>query len=210
MLKKLAFIFISMISLSSCIESNIKITMRNNFSGTAEVSHVISGKSEYVSSDLTALKYQFLPIDEESLRQITAQNNTLVLNNYTYEEGGSASTVSFSIDFTAPEEIEKLTSSDGTAPLLRISRPENGKITVNLHSPFTGGTDEKTKSLLQALYGDNSLVFSITIPGFITSTNIGELTEDPSSALLKLTFGQLLDNTEDIIWILEYTESTGG
>ncbi len=209
MLKKLAFICISIIFLSSCIESNVKITIRNNFSGTAEVSYVVSGKSEYVSSDLTALRYQFLPIDEESLRKITAQNNTLVLKNYTYKEGGSASTVDFSIDFTAPEEIEKL-ASEGTVPLLRISRPENGNITVNLHSPFSGGTDEKTKALLKALYGDNSLVFSITIPGFITSTNIGELTEDPSSALLKLSFGQLLDNTEDIIWILEYTQTTGG
>ncbi len=210
MLKKLIFVFVSIIFFSSCIESNVSILIKNDFSGTADVTYVISGKSEYISSDLTSLRYQFLAIDEESLRNITDRNNTLVLKNYTYEEGGDTSKVSFSIDFSSPEEIEKLTSPGGAAPLLSIGRPENGKITVKLRSPFSGGTDEKTKSLLKALYGDNILSFRITIPGFITSTSIGELTEDPSSALLKLTFGQLIDNGEDIIWILDYTQSTGG
>ncbi len=203
-------LLVVLITFSSCLESSVFISLNRNLSGTAEVVYRISGKSAYVSSDLTAMRYQFIPVDETSVRRITDLNTGLVLKNYEYTAGGKTEIVKYSVDFSSPGDITPLSVTEGGTAVFSIKNPAKGKLELTLKNPFSEGTDEKTKNLLKSLFSDNKLSFSLKVSGFLTSTNIGELTEDPSTAMLNLSFGELIDSDKAIVWKLEYTENTGG
>ena len=203
-------IIILAITLSSCLESNVFISLNRDLSGTADIEYRISGKSSNVSSDLTAMKHQFIPVDLPGIRKIADLNTGLVLKSYESSESGETVTVKYSVSFSSPGDLGPLSATDGESFVFSLRSPSKGKLEVILKNPFSNGTDDKTKNLLKSLFGDNKLSFRLKVAGFLTSTNIGELTEDPSIALFILSFGELVDADKDILWKLEYTESTGG
>lgn len=202
---KILILILSVIILSGCLESRVSVVINRDFSGEVEINYSVSGESEYVSSDLSTMKYQFIPIDENSIRQITDRDDGLVLNKYERTDRGIETSIIISAGFSSLDKIEKLSKIDGDAALLRISLPSEGNIRVAIRNPFSDETSDQTAALLKALYEDKILDFKIKVPGFLTSTNIGELTNDPAEAELRLTFKQLVESTSDIIWDLKYT-----
>ncbi len=202
---KILILILSVIILSGCLESRVSVVINRDFSGEVEINYSVSGESEYVSSDLSTMKYQFIPIDENSIRQITDRDDGLILKKYERTDRGIETSIIISAGFSSLDKIEKLSKIDGDAALLRISLPSEGNIRVAIRNPFSEETSDQTAALLEALYEDKILDFKIKVPGFLTSTNIGELTNDPAEAELRLTFKQLVESTSDIIWDLKYT-----
>ncbi len=198
------------VMLSSCIEGNVDITVNRDLSGTVNVDLLVAGESRYVSSDLSSLNYQFIPLTENAVNDIVNRNAGLRLVSYSETSAGENVSVKYRVDAEKISSAGLLSGYEDGIKTLNIDLPEKGKVRIVLKNPVRDKMSVRTRKLLSSLYRDRTLVISVKVPGFITSTDIGELSEDPSVAVLKVKVTEFMASGKDKIWNIIYTPGNGG
>jgi len=198
------------VMLSSCIEGKVDITVNRDLSGTVNVDLLVAGESRYVSSDLSSLNYQFIPLTGNAVSDIVNGNPGLKLVSYSETPEGENVSVKYRVDAEKISSAGLLSGYGDGIKTLSIDFPEKGKVRIVLRNPVRDKMSVKTRNLLSSLYKDKTVVLSVKVPGFITSTDIGELSEDPSVAVLRIKVTEFMNSREDRIWNLVYTPGNGG
>lgn len=204
-MRKLLFVIaVSMIS-SSCLDSNIEISFNRNFSGTVSISYNISGETEYISSDLVKITYQYLPVDGDTIKKITDNVEGLTLDSYKRTQTGKGSVINIATRFTKAEDIEKIFGYEDGIKSLSIQNSVPGILKVILKNPLSPEISAQTLNLLNALYDDRNINITVRVPGLVTDADIGALTEDPEVAFLKIPLSRILMEKDRIVWTVRYT-----
>ncbi len=204
-MKKLIPLLSGMVLLfSSCLDSTISIKLNKDLSGSLEAVYSISGESEYVSSDLTAMTYEYLPADGVSLKRIADETDGLTLDSFKQTEKGPDVVDSLTAHFDSIRNIEKLSGYRGGVKILSLREGAPGTLQVVLTNPLDKNVSAKTLQILSALYRHRKITITLQVSGFITNTDAGALSEDPSTAVYSLPLMKLLTSRDQIVWTITY------
>ncbi len=203
-MKKLFFVPFLVLLISSCMDSTVSITLNKDLSGTLKAHYRISGESEYVSSDLVAMKYEYLPVNGDYLKRLADENAGIVLSSYKKTQSGGDVLVDMTVLFSKPADIEKISGYKGKTKILSLLHPSPGVIRIVFRNPLSRRVSAKTLRLLSALYSDRKINMSVKVAGFITNTDRGRLAEDPSVALFSFPVMTLLKERTPLVWTLTY------
>ncbi len=204
-MRKLLFVTAVSMIFSSCLDSNIEISFNRNFSGTVSISYNISGETEYISSDLVEITYQYLPVDGDTIKKITDNAEGLTLDSYKRTQTGKGSVINIATRFTKAEDIEKIFGYEDGIKSLSIQNSAPGIFKVILKNPLSSEISAQTLNLLNALYDDRNINITVRVPGFVTDADIGALTEDPAVAFLQIPLSRILAEKDRIVWTVRYT-----
>ncbi len=198
------FLLLSVLLFSSCLDSTVSIKLNKDLSGSLEAMYTISGESEYVSSDLVTMKYEYLPVDGATLKRIADETDGITLNSFKQTRTGNNLLDTLTVHFTHLKDIEKLSGYTGEVKILSLSEKTAGVLKVTLRNPLDKDISSKTLQLLTALYSKQKIHISIKVSGFITNTDKGALAEDPSVAVYDLPLMELLQSANPIVWTITY------
>ena len=198
------FLLSTVFLLSSCLDSTIAIKLNKDLSGSLEADYTISGESEYVSSDLINMRYEYLPVDGTSLKRIADGTTGITLDSFKQTRTGNNLLDSLAVHFTRLQDIEKLSGYTGEIKILSLAETIPGILKITLTNPLDKNISSKTLQLLSALYSNRKINISIKVSGFITNTDRGALAENPSVAVYDLPLMKLLRSSEPIVWTITY------
>jgi len=194
----------SIILLTSCLDGTVDISLNKDLSGSIQTAYTLAGETQYISSDLVDLKYQYLPLDGVYLKQISDSNEGLTLDSYKKTETGKSVTINMLFHFSTVAEVEKYSGYKNGVKILSLAGSVPGRIKVTLTNPMNSEVSAKTLNLLEDLYADKTIKLSLKVSGFITNTDRGGLAADPSVAVLTIPLIQLLQAKKPVVWTLTY------
>ncbi len=200
----LPFLLSTVFLLYSCLDSTVSIKLNKDLSGSLEAVYTISGESEYVSSDLVNMRYEYLPVDGTSLKGIADGTTEITLDSFKQTRKGNNLLDTLAVHFTRLQDIEKLSGYTGKVKILSLTEKIPGILKITLKNPLDKNISSKTLQLLTALYSNRKINISIKVSGFITNTDRGALAEDPSVAVYDLPLMELLRSSEPIVWTITY------
>jgi len=202
--KKLFLFSISIILFTSCLDGTVDISLNKDLSGSIQAAYTIAGETQYISSDLVDMKYQYLPLDGAYLKQISDTNEGLSLDSYKKTETGKFVTINMLFHFSTLAEVEKFSGYKNGVKIMSLAGSVPGLIKLTLTNPMNSEISAKTLNLLDDLYADKTIKLSLKVSGFITNTDRGGLAPDPSVAVLTIPVMQLLHAKKPVVWTVTY------
>ena len=193
----------------SCLEIDTTIDIKKDNSGTWILQYRIMQEASYITPGSELSGYNYFPLNETDIKDrinsipgldllSVSTLRTLAYNQYTIE-----------MNFNNTGNIESFFNNFTDINLVNISLEDNGYFKLTLKKPVLGDIDPDTLGIMNALYKDSTIKVTIILPGIVTESNKGLLSDNPSEAALNIKTLDTLQFTEPFEWIVTYDERMG-
>ncbi|MCK5197726.1 MAG: hypothetical protein KAR21_05210 [Spirochaetales bacterium] len=204
MINKMLILMIMSILLISCLEVDSVITLKDDGTGIWNIQYRISQEAALITPGLEFSGFNYFPVNEDKLRKRTSEIAGLELLDVSSKETPEFIEFSVEMSFLDTDNIELFFDKYTVNSVVEISSEENGVFKLTLGKPFNSEIDQDTLRLLSALYSKNIVNIVVELPGIVTESSTGRLSEDPQQAGLELRTTEIITMSEPLEWIVNY------
>ena len=205
MINKLLILIILLLVLTSCLEVDTIIDLKEDGTGTWSLQYKISQEAAFITPGLEFSGFNYFPVNEDDLRKRIGEIEGLELLQVSIEETANFTKYSAEMSFLNTDNIESFFNNFTENRLVEImSDEEDGVFILTIEKPYISEIDQDTHRLLSALYSSKMIKVIVGFPGIITDLNTGILSEDPGEARLEIETIKIVTMSEPIEWIIYY------
>lgn len=204
MINKLLILIIISILLISCLEVDSVITLKENGTGVWNLQYRISQEAAFITPGLEFSGFNYFPLNEDDLRKRTNEITGLELINVSSKETPEFIEFNAEMSFLNTGNIASFFNDQAASPLVVISSDEDGLFKLKIENPYMQDIDQDTLRLLSALYSNNMINIVVELPGIVTDSSTGRLSEDPQQAGLEMRTTEIITLLEPLEWIINY------
>ncbi len=204
MINKLLILIIISILLISCLEVDSVITLKENGTGGWNLQYRISQEAAFITPGLEFSGFNYFPLNEDDLRKRTNEITGLELINVSSRETPEFIEFNTEMSFLNTANIASFFNDQAASPLVVISSDEDGLFKLTIENPYMQDIDQDTLRLLSALYSNNIINIVVELPGIVTDSSTGRLSEDPQQASLEMRTTEIITLLEPLEWIINY------
>lgn len=204
MINKMLILIIMSILLISCLEVDSVITLKEDSTGVWNIQYRISQEAAFITPGLEFSGFNYFPVNEDELKKRSSEIAGLELLDVSSKETPEFIEFSARMSFLNTDNIELFFNNYTVNSVVEISSEENGVFRLTLGKPFNSEIDQDTIRLLSALYSKNIVKIVVELPGIVTESSTGRLSEDPQQAGLELRTTEIVTMSEPIEWIVNY------
>jgi len=213
---KLLLIILSSILLSSCFGMETRIILNEDGTGTVNLVYRVSqmlarfGTVSETSADLP------LPVEREDFERVMTQLDGITLQRYSQEETEDNRIITADVEFSSLEALSILLGIDENSDIEVEMNGENGRfrytifrVTEETVDGETGEGEEtegerpvdpQSLALIQSLFADYRLSYTLEVPGQIDSSLPGSIEENGNSAAFDIAISEALATENDLVW----------
>lgn len=204
MIKKLLILIIISILLISCFELDSVIDIKGNGEGLWNLRYRISQEAVFINPGTEFSDYNYFPVSEDELRKRISDTAGLELLKVSVEETAKFIEYSVEMSFLNTGNIQSFFNNYAGNPVIEIGFEEDGVFRLTIEKPFNLVIDQETLGLISALYSTNMINIVVAIPGIVTDSSKGSLSEDPRKAAFEMRTMDAVTMLEPIEWIINY------
>ena len=204
MKRELFILLVSAFLLSSCLEVDSTIELKKNGTGTWSLKYRFAQEASFITPGPELSGFDYFPQNEEELRKRIRNVSGPELLQMSVETNAGFTEYSAEICFLNTDDIELFFNNAAINSLVEISSEEDGRFTLTIQKPYTQDIDQDTSRLLSALYPEYTVKITASLPGIVTSSSTGILSEDPEKASFEIRTVEIITMPEKIEWLITY------
>jgi len=208
-MKKIIFLkLITILSISllfiSCLEIETEIAIDEDQSGTWTLQYRIMQKAAFITPGNQLSGYNYFPLDEIEFRRRVDGIPGLDIISLSIEETILYTQFTSKMGFDTTNDIQFFFNTFSDNPLISINYEEKGLFELDIFNPFPGADNKETFDLFSGLYSNKSIEIAVILPGLVTGSYKGFLSENTQEAVISLTVLETLNITDPYKWIVNY------
>ena len=188
----------------SCLEVETTINVSSNSSGVWVLKYQIMQEASYITPGSELRGYNYFPLSEEDLRNRIDSIEGLNLITFSSEKTIFYTEFLVEMNFISTDEIEKFFNNYTNNILFTMDLTESGIFEMIINNPFPEANSTDTLNIISGLYFDKTINITMVLPGIVTDSNQGFLSENPSEANFSITITDVFNLEEPINWVLKY------
>ena len=201
---KIAIILIVSLIFISCLEVETTININKDRTGTWFLTYRLQQETSFITPGDELGKYNYFPLNELEIIDRIDSIDGLEMNSIT-----SNSTILFTeflveMNFTDINYIQLFFNNFTDIPLIDISLADEETFTLKINNPFPEAVSSDSLNLISGLYSDNTMGITILLPGLVTKSSQGLLSENTSEAKIEIKIIDTFQLTESFEWIINY------
>ncbi|MCK5674070.1 MAG: hypothetical protein KAH95_11885 [Spirochaetales bacterium] len=198
------FILLSTLIFVSCLEVETTINISNNKSGVWILKYRIMQEASYITPGNELQGYNYFPVSEEEL--VNRIDNIAGLELISFSSVNTIFYTEFltEMSFDSTNNIQDFFNNYTNNILFTMDYTEPDILKMVLNNPFPEADSTETINLITGLYSDKNISITVVLPGIVTESNQGLLSENPSEAKMNITLVQVFNITEPLDWIVKY------
>ncbi len=204
MIKKILIPIIISILFISCLEVDSKININEGSTGLWSLQYRISQEAVFITPGLEFNGFNYFPVNEEDLIKRINEITCLEIISISSKETTDFIEISVEMSFGDIENIESFFNNYSESPIVQINREDEGVLRFIIENPFDSDIDQETLELLSALYSRNMIKIVTAIPGIVTDSSTGVLSEDPGEAAWEIGITEIITLSDPAEWIINY------
>ena len=200
------FMTILIISLMfiSCLEIETEILIEDDQSGTWTLGYRIMQEAVFITPGNEFSGYNYFPQEEIEFRRRVDDISGLEIISLSLEETIFYTQITSKMKFNTTNDIQFFFNTFSENPLISINQAENGIFELEIFNPFPYADNKETLDLFSGLYSNKSIEIAVILPGLVTDSNKGFLSENTQKAVISLTVPETLNITDSYKWIVNY------
>jgi hypothetical protein len=212
---KLLLIILSSILLSSCFGMETRIILNEDGTGTVSLVYRVSqmlagfGTVSETSADLP------LPVEREDFERVMTQLDGITLQRYSQEDTEDDRIITAEVEFSSLEALSLLLGIEEKSDIEVEMNGENGRFRYTIFRVIEETEDGETEeeetekerpvdpeslALIQSLFADYRLSYTLEVPGQIDSSLPGSVEENGNSAAFDIAISEALATENDLVW----------
>ncbi len=204
MIKIFMLLLIAAVLFVSCLSVKSEITLREDGTGEWSMQYRIPQELLYITPGPEFRGFDYFPADEEGVVERTNSIPGLLLISVSSSETPDFVEINTRIAFTDSNDIELFFNNYTETPVLKIDTDNKGVFGFEITPPYVRELDTDTFNIISALYSQSAINVRVDLPGIVTESSAGLLSENPSQAELEIKFTDLLSSDEPVEWIVNY------
>ncbi len=201
---KISIILLASLLFISCLELDTTISISNNKSGIWVLNYRVMQEASYLSPGIELSGFNYFPLSEPELKGridsiagleiISISSNTNIIYTEFLVE----------ISFESTNDIQFFFNTYSDNVLFTIDVTEDGKFEMTFNNPFPEAGSTETLKLISGLYYEKKINITVVLPGIVTESNQGLLSDNPSEANLEIPVPDFFNIDESINWVVKY------
>jgi len=202
-LKLITILILSLVFIS-CLEIETEIAIKEDQSGTWFLKYRIMQEAAFITPGNELSGYNYFPLDETEFRRRVDGISGLEIISLSLEETIFYKQITSEMKFDTTNAIQFFFNTFSENPLISIDHTEKGVFELDIFNPFPGADNKETFDLFSGLYSNKSIEITVILPGLVTESNKGFLSENTQEAIISLTVMETLNITDSYKWIVNY------
>lgn len=201
---KLIIILIISLVFISCLEIETEIVIKEDKSGTWTLQYRIMQEAAFITPGNELSGYNYFPLDETEFRRRVDGISGLEIISLSLEKTIMYIQIISEMKFDTTNDIQFFFNTFSNNPLISINHEEKGIFELEIFNPFPGADNKETLDLFSGLYSNKSIEIAVILPGLVTESNKGFLSENTQEAVISLTVLETFNITDSYNWIVNY------
>jgi len=203
-INQLAVILTVSLMFVSCLEVETTVNINKDRTGTWSLNYKLLQEASFITPGDELSLYNYFPLNE---LEITDRINSI--DGLEVISINSNSTILFTeflieIKFTDIKDIQLFFNNFTDIPLIDINLADEEAFTLKINNPFPNAVPSDLLNLISDLYSDNTMDITIKLPGLVTKSSQGLLSDNPSEAKIEMKIIDTFKLTESFEWIINY------
>jgi hypothetical protein len=198
-MRKLVVLCLIIVALSSCIGIDSRLTVRDNGSGTLELTYRISQLVADLGVSSTGTSVVPLPVSRADFdRSLASTNGKVRLTRFDRSEDQKDITIRAELAFDSVDSLAKI---DAFHDAEITWAAEGGRRTLSqvvARTPRQPLTDD-SRRMLETLFDGYDMSFVVVAPQPIQSSSLGSLSADRRTLTYKTTIKDIMTTAQDIV-----------
>jgi len=198
-MRKLAVLCLSLALLSSCIGIDSRLTVRDNGSGTLQLTYRISQLVADLGVSSTGKSVIPLPVSRPDFeRSLAAANGRVRLTRFDKLEDQKDITIRAELSFDSLEALAKIDAFHDADLKWGSESGRSVFSQVVARTPKQPLSDD-SRRMLETLFDGYDLSFVVVAPQPIQSSTLGTLSDDKRTLTYKTTIKDVMATTQDLV-----------
>jgi hypothetical protein len=198
-MRKLAVLCLSLALLSSCIGIDSRLTVRDNGSGTLQLTYRISQLVADLGVSSTGKSVIPLPVSRPDFeRSLAAANGRVRLTRFDKSEDQKDITIRAELSFDSLEALAKIDAFHDADLKWGSESGRSVFSQVVARTPKQPLSDD-SRRMLETLFDGYDLSFVVVAPQPIQSSTLGTLSDDKRTLTYKTTIKDVMTTTKDLV-----------
>jgi len=202
-MKKLLFIAAAVLSLAACLDTEARIDLASDQSGTIGIDYSIDTELLSTGSFDKDPSLWPLPVSHEDFQRSAALVPGLELTSYSTSESGNSTRITAKLKFATLDALNSFYAPGTTA----ISISDSGSEVTYRQRIFDGmeqPVSAQTEQFFQDFLGDDSLSLSVHAPRTVTQVSDGTISKDKRTARITLRLADLVKTRDAVDWEIHW------
>ena len=198
------FMCVILVSITSCIGTDATITIKNDGSGTIQLSYTISkliahlGKLEETDSSVP------LPVGREDFNRTVQRTTGLVLEKYKESEDEENVIVDAEMTFSSVSSLNEFLNGKEEEVIRLEQNAGTSTLVFEIYAARESELTESNAEVLSEMFQGYNLNFTVKTPDIVERHNLGTQSSDGKSVNLQLPVSRLLTENEPVIWEISW------
>jgi len=198
-MRKIVALCFTLALLSSCIGVDSRLTVRDNGSGTLQLTYRISQLVADLGVSSTGKSAIPLPVSRSDFeRSLAASNGKVQLTRFDKSEDEKDITIRAEIAFDSLDSLAKIDAFHDAELKWGTEGSRRTFSQVVARTPRQPLSDD-SRRMLEALFDGYDLSFVVVAPQPITDSTLGTLSADKKTLTYKTTIKDVMTTTQDLV-----------
>jgi hypothetical protein len=198
-MRKLVILCLSVIMLSSCVGIDSRLTVRDNGSGTLELTYRISQLVADLGIASTGKSVVPLPVSRPDFeRALAASNGKVRLTRFDRAEDQKDITIHADLAFDSVDALARIAAFQEADIKWAADGARRTFSQTVAHAPRQPLTDD-SRRMLETLFDGYDMNFVIVAPQPIQTAALGSLSADKRTLSYKTTIKDIMTTTQDLV-----------
>jgi len=195
---------LTLLSLTSCIGIDSTLAIKDDGSGTIQISYVISklvanlGRLEETDTTVP------LPVGREDFDRTVQRTPGLVLTDYKESEDEENVIIEAEMTFASIASLNSFLQGNGEEVIRLEQSGGRSTLVFDIYPGREGELADSDADVLAALFQGYSLNFVVEAPDSIQENNIGTQSTDGNSVRLELPVSELITENKPVTWEISW------
>ena len=189
---------ITVLTLCSCIGLNTRIEINTDGSGEVTLSYRVSRLVLYLGTLDESQRFFAVPVSEKDFEELADRVDGLRLRSFGLEEDSGDVYVDARLEFDDVEALSGLFGITGDSSVTLAQQNGSSRYRHEIVRGYPDGVDADSLEMIETLFRDYEVEFTLTAPRQITSANPG--TSSGRTATLEYAVPELVVMRAPLVW----------